>query len=218
MTEMIKVEHIALAELPEAASFTVEAGSMVVIVTPKDEVSASLTRLITGLERPRSGTIFLFGTDIATFSEREMYAARRRVGVAFGSGGLVSNLKVWENLTLPLCYHQHVRSEELEECGVALLNRLGYTEKLMALPGHLTISQKKLIGCARAMLIDPDVILYESPVLGLNAEEKNRFFRIAAEFHKEKTGRVSLFITSNQGVAGALPEAAVINLTHGQIS
>lgn len=98
-----------------------------------------------------------------------------------------------------------------------MLERLGYAGKLMELPGHLSISQKKIIGVARAMLINPDVILYESPVSGLNQEEKNNFFDNAKKFHREKTGRVSIFITSSREAVHSLPEATVVNLTKGQI-
>ena len=214
---MIRVENISCAEMPAAVSFTVKGGSMTILLTPKDEVSISLTKLIIGLEKPHSGKVFLFGLDTATVSEVGLHEVRRRIGIASGSGGLVSNLKVWENLTLPLYYHQHLSHDEIEERGVAMLGRLGYAGRLMALPGHLPISQKKLVGVARAMIIAPDVILYESPVSGLNQEEKNNFFRIAREFHCEKPDRASLFITSNQEVVRSLPEATVINLIEGQI-
>lgn len=218
MTDMIRAENISLDEIPGATSFTMLPGDMVILVTPKDEVNGSLTKLLIGLEIPLSGKIVLFGSDTATLSERELHEARRRIGVVFESGGLVSNLKAWENLTLPLYYHQHLSHNQIEEQGLAMLERLGYTGRLMALPGHLTISQKKIVGVARAMLIAPDVILYESPVSGLNQEEKNNFFKVATEFHHEKPGRVSILITSNQEVVRSLPEAVVVNLTKGQIS
>lgn len=218
MTEIIRAENIPLTEISGTTSFTIEAGELMVLLTSKSEVNVSLTKLLIGLEKPLSGKIFLFGTDVATISGRELLEARRRIGTAYGSGGLVSNLKAWENLTLPLYYHQQLSHDEIEARGLALLGRLGYTGKLMALPGHLTVSQKKLIGVARAMIIIPDLIIYESPISGLNHEEKNNFFKIAREFHLEKPDRTSLFITSDQEVVRSLPEAVVVNLTKEQIS
>lgn len=217
MTELIRAENIPLAEISTSTSFTVSGGEMVVILTPKDEINASLARILIGLEKPLSGKVFLFGTDIAALSGRELHELRRRIGIAFGSGGLVSNLKAWENLTLPLYYHQHLSHNEIEMRGAATLGRLGFTGKLTALPGHMTASQKKTIGVARAMLVDPDVILYESPVFGLDQEEKGAFFRVAREFHREKPGRASLFITSSHEVLQSLSEAVVVDITKGQI-
>lgn len=218
MTAIVRAENIALGEMSGETSFSMSEGDMVVLLTPKDEVSALLTSLLIGLEKPHSGKIFLFGSDTAALSDQELLETRRRIGVAFGSGGLVSNLKAWENLTLPLYYHQDLSHDEIEKQGVSMLARLGYAGRFMDLPGLMPISQKKIIGVARAMLVDPDVILYESPVSGLNQEEKDRFFTKAAEFHREKPGRVSIFITSSREVADALPEAAVENLMKGQIS
>lgn len=218
MTDMIKVDNISLVEKSELISFCIKQSDLFVLLTPKDEVATLLTRLLIGLDKPLSGKIVLFGSDTATVSERELHDARCRIGVAFKSGGLVSNLKVWENLTLPLYYHQHLSHSEIESQGLAMLDRLGYTGQFMDLPGHLTISQKKIVGVARAMLIAPDVILYESPVYGLNQEEKNNFFKNAVEFHHEKPGRISLFITASQDVVRYLPEAVVVNLTKGHIS
>ncbi|MBW4056509.1 MAG: ATP-binding cassette domain-containing protein [Proteobacteria bacterium] len=217
MDEMIRAENICLAEITTATSFSVRPGDMTILVTPKDEVSALLTRILIGLTQPACGKIFLFNNDIATLAAWELRDIRRRIGIAFGTGGLVSNLKVWENLTLPLYFHQHLNNDDIEKRGLALLERLGYSGKFMDLPGHLTASQRKLIGRARAMLTDPDLILYESPVSGLSQEEKNTFFRVACEFHREKSARASLFITSNLDVVRSLPTAVVINLTKGQI-
>ncbi len=218
MTELIRVENAALAGVPEAISFTLSGGDMMVLVTPKDEVTTSLTKIIIGLEKPPSGKVSLFSGDVASFTVRELQEARRRIGIAYGTGGLISNLKVWENLTLPLYYHQHLGHDEIEARGLALLGRLGYSGKLMDLPGHLGLSQKKLVGCARAMIIDPDVIIYESPLSGLSQEETNSFFRIAKEFHHEKPERASLFITSNLEIVRSLPEAVVVNFVKGRNS
>jgi len=217
MTEMIRAENLSLAGISAAISFAICGGDMIILLTPKDEVSASLTNLLIGLEKPSSGKIFLFGFDTAARSDQELRDARRRIGIAYGSGGLVSNLKAWENLTLPLYYHQHLSHEEIKTRGLSLLGRLGYTGKLMDLPGNLSLSQKKIIGVARAMLIAPDMILYESPVSGMDQEEKNNFFKIAEEFHRENPDRSSVFITSDRDVVRYLPEAVVVNLTKGRI-
>lgn len=217
MTEMMRAENISLAEISAATSFTICGGDMIIILTPKNEVNASLTKLLIGLEKPQSGKVFLFGSDTLSSSDQELREARRRIGVAYESGGLISNLKVWENLTLPLHYHQRLSNKEIKTGGLALLDRLGYAGRLTALPGHLTLSQKKIVGVARAMLVAPDVILYESPVSGLNKEEKINLFKVAREFHSEKPGRASLFMTSSQEVLQFIPEAVVVNLTKGQI-
>jgi phospholipid/cholesterol/gamma-HCH transport system ATP-binding protein len=213
MTELIRMENITVPEISGESSFSILGGGFIVLLTPKYEVNAALARLLIGMEMPCSGKVFLFTSDTATLSGDELLHTRRRIGIAFGSGGLVSNLKAWENITLPLYFHNTLSNAEIEERGVTVLGRLGYTGNLMALPGLLTFTQRKLIGIARAMLMDPDVIIYESPDSGLNSEEKSHFFKIATEYHREKPGRASVFITSNKEVLSSLPEAVVFNLT-----
>ena len=213
MLELIRSENLSLAEISENSSFVISKGELVILLTPKYEVNSALTRLLVGIEMPRSGKIFLFNSDTASLSREELLHHRRRIGIASGTGGLISNLKVWENITLPLYFHYSLSHAEIEERGLAVLNRLGYSENLMALPAHLTFSQRKLVGMARAMLMTPDIMIYESPDSGLNQEEKNNFFKIALEFHREKLERASILITSNQEVIRFLPEALVVNLT-----
>ncbi len=213
MSDIILAENISLAETSKTTSFTMQHGGMYILLTSKDEDVASLTRLLIGMDKPHSGKIVLFGSDTATISETELHLMRRRIGVAFKSGGLVSNLKVWENLTLPLYYHQRLSHNEIESQGIAMLGRLGYTGKYMDLPGLLTICQMKIIGIARAMLIAPQVIIYESPLYGLNHEEKINFFKNAGEFHLEKPGRVSIFVSASQEVIRFMPEAVIVDFT-----
>jgi len=217
MAELIRVENISLAEISGESSFSILEGGVIILLTPKYEVNTLLTRLLIGMEMPSSGKVYLFTFDTGTLSARELLQARCKIGVAYGSGGLVSNLKAWENITLPLYFHQPLSHAEIYERGQAVLSLLGYSGNLMTLPGHLTFSQRKLIGIARAMLIDPDVIMYESPDSGFNNEEKNDFFTNALKFHREKTGRASIFITSNREVVQYLPESVVIDLTKGSL-
>lgn len=216
MTTRIAVRDVACAGVTGPFSFEVEGGEIAVLLTPKDEVSALLTRLLVGLVIPDGGSVALFGSDLSTLTARELNQVRQRVGVSYPAGGLVSNLKVWENLTLPLAYHTLLSPAEIEERGMRVLTRLGYEGRLMELPGLLTLCQKKLIGFGRAMLTDPELMLYDSPQQGLNHEEQERFLRVAAEFHRERPGRASLFITSHPGILDFLPGARTISIAKGQ--
>ena len=212
MTACISVENVPLETEGETVSFTVAKGEACVLITPKDEVNATLTRLLIGLTPASQGSIKLFGSYVSTMTVREVYACRQRIGVVYPSGGLVSNLKVWENLTLPLAYHTPLGEDEIESRGRSVLARLGYTGGLMELPGHLTLFQKKLIGFGRAMLTDPLLMLYESPLQGLNRDERDVILTTARAWHGEKPDRASLYLTSNPVIADLVPDAKVIRL------
>lgn len=216
MTDMLRANHIAVAGRFDDLSFAAASGKMVILVTAKEEINATITRLLLGLAAPERGTITLFGRDLLSLTRRELLETRQRIGVVFPGGGLVSNLKVWENLTLPLYYHSALSTAAIEERGMAILQRLGYGGKLMELPGHLSLYQRRQVGFGRAMLTDPDLMIFESPFQGLNQDERQAFLEIARAFHGEKPGRVSLFLTSNPALPELMRDAKVVNLCKGQ--
>jgi phospholipid/cholesterol/gamma-HCH transport system ATP-binding protein len=216
MTEILKADHIAVVGKFEDISFAVAHGELLVLLTSKEEINTTLTRLLLGATKPDRGDLTLFGRDIASLSQRELLKIRQRIGVVFAGGGLVSNLKVWENLTLPLDYHSALSSAAIEERGLAILQRVGYKGKLMDLPGHLSLYQRRQIGLGRAMLTDPDLMIFESPSQGLNQDERQAFMEVARSFHNGKPGRASLFLTSNPAMAELLQDARVVDLRKRQ--
>lgn len=217
MAEILRVEQLYQQEISAPISFTVLGGSMIILVSPKEEINWQLARFFVCLDKPRSGKIYLYNSDSSSLSDREQRDIRRNIGIVSPSGGLVSNLTAWENLTLPLYYHQSLSQGEISERGMAVLDRLGFTGKLMAATSTLTAVQKKMIGFARAMITSPDFMLYESPASRLDQKEMELFFNVAREFHHEKPGRASLFITSRQDTARLLSEAGLVNLIRGQV-
>jgi ABC-type transporter Mla maintaining outer membrane lipid asymmetry ATPase subunit MlaF len=216
MTEILKADHIAVVGKFEDISFAVAHGELLVLLTSKEEINTTLTRLLLGATKPDGGDLTLFGRDIASLSHSELLKTRQRIGVVFTGGGLVSNLKAWENLTLPLDYHSALGSAVIEERGAAILQRVGYKGRLMDLPGHLSLYQKRQIGLGRAMLTDPDLMIFESPSQGLNQDERQAFMEVARSFHAGKPGRASLFLTSNQAIVELLQDARVVDLRKRQ--
>lgn len=195
MAEAIEFQDVVAEELLAGVSFALPAGSIAALITSTRDENDLLARLMLGLTSPAAGSILVLGEDVGTAPERALNALRKRVAVVFPSGGLVSNLKVWENLVLPLEYHASCPRPEIEERGLAVLRRVGYSGKLMELPGHLSHYERKLIGLARAMLTEPDLIVYNAILAGLSGDEKGAIISAALEFHREKPGRSSLFMT-----------------------
>lgn len=215
MAEVMYAENISLAGQFAEFSFSIEGESISAILAPKEETSLFLTRLLVGSLLPESGIVRLFGRNTASLSRKELLRMRQRIGIAYSSGGLISNLKVWENLSLPLSFHSALTPAEIEERGLRILKRFNYSGGLMELPGPLSTYQKRILGFARAMMGDPDIMIYESPTRGLNAQERNLLIDAALDFHREKPGRTSLFLTSDQASPNLLRVATIFNVTKG---
>lgn len=213
--EAVRFDRITADSLLENVSFSVPSGSLAVLVTPKHEANELLVRVILGMARPASGRVTVLGCDVTAASAEELHGLRRRIAFVHSSGVLVSNLKVWENLVLPLEYGGGKTPEEIEERGLAMLRRLGYEGGLMELPGHLPFSQKRLIGLGRAMLSEPELIVYDGILTGISGRERTLIVKTALEFHSEREGRTSLFITANPETMGDIPFDARVSMLQG---
>lgn len=198
MTEAIKFYNVVADELLKDLCFEVPSGCMGALINSRQEEGDLQTRLVLGLTLPVSGSVTVLGEDVGSSSEKVLNGLRKRISVVFATGGLVSNLKVWENLVLPLEYHALYPPHEIEEKGVAALERVGYAGGYMELPGNLTLYEKRQVGLARAMLTEPSLIIYNSLLDGLSGSERKAVLAAATAFHREKPERTSLFLTSNR--------------------
>lgn len=197
MDQALKFQDVVADELPGGVSFALPGGTLAAVITSRQDENDQLVRLVLGLSKPDAGSISVLGADPAGVSEKALNDLRKQVAVVYPSGGLVSNLKVWENLVLPLEYHSACTRSEIEAGGLAVLKRVGYSGGLMELPGHLSIYQKRLVGLARAMLTGPRLMIYNAILLGLRSEEKSAIIAAALEYHRENPERTSLFLTPN---------------------
>lgn len=215
MSDIIKAEKIACGGVLAGLTFSVAKGSVTLIITAKEEADVCLMRLILGFLAPEQGELTVFGIQPTFLPETDLLQLRQRMGVIYANGGLISNLKIWENVTLPLLYQSRLTAGQIEEMGLAALKRAGYVEKLMQLPGLISFHQKKMAGFARGMLTDPELMVYESPLLGLNQEERQFFINAALDFHQAKDGRTSIFISSNPEIIPMVEGARVITVHQG---
>lgn len=197
MEDAVRFDTVIAEELPGELTFEVASGSFAAAVTGRQEESSLQMRLMLGLARPLSGRVTLLGEDLGDASEKKLNALRRQVGVVYPAGGLVSNLKVWENLVLPLEYFSLYPAKEIEERGMAALERVGYSGGLMELPGHLSLYGRKQVGLARVLLLEPRLAVYDELLTGLSGEQRSNMIRIVEAFHRESPGRTSLFLTAN---------------------
>jgi len=216
MEAPVRFIDAVLEPLLSGANRAFEAGSVSEIVTGGEDECAFLVKVITGLARLQGGKILLLGHDPGALSREALAGIRSRMGIVHPGGGLISNLKVFENVTLPLLYHSAGSGREIGERAVASLERFGWKGDLFELPGRLSAFHRRVAGFARAIAVDPEVVVYDRFVDGLYAEEKDLFLRTAFAFHKEKPGRVTLFVTSRGGSITGDEPSIVVHLTKGR--
>ena len=196
----------------EGFSCDIEAGSSVLIVTSREDESTALTRLITGLSRPDRGAVLVDGRDVAGLEAAQLYHLRRQIGVVPSNGGLISNLKLWENITLPLMYHSGVVTPEDEKNALDYLGRLGYSGNIMALPAHLTHHERLVAAMVRVFLRQPRIVLYSNCIEGSPTASREVIFQVTKEFHTAVKDRTSLYLTSSPDLAADLPVDMIVRM------
>ncbi len=216
MEASVRFIDAVLEPFLSGANRSFEAGSVSEIVTGGEDECAFFVKVCTGVARPQGGKIVLLGHELGALSRDALGRIRSRMGIVHPGGGLISNLKVLENITLPLLYHSAGNRREIGERAAASLDRFGWKESLFELPGRLSSFQRRVAGFARAIAIDPEVVVYDRLVDGLYAEERDLFLRTAFAFHKEKPGRVTIFVTARIGSITGDEPSTVVHLTKGR--
>lgn len=140
-----------------------------VIIGGSGAGKTTLLRMLIGLERPTSGHIWVEGEDMASLDDYEMNRMRQKFGMVFQYAALLDSLTVYDNVAFPLREHKKDMSEkEIRDRVVRMLNGLGIVNKEERMPSELSGGQRKRVGLARALMLDPKILIYDEPTSGLD--------------------------------------------------
>jgi phospholipid/cholesterol/gamma-HCH transport system ATP-binding protein len=149
-------------------SFNVHRGETLVIMGVSGCGKSTLLRHMIGSMKPTSGSVKIFGEDIATMKEHEIGRVRTRFGMLFQSGALLASLTVGENVALPLFQHTDKSADEIEEIVKQKLQMVGLTGFENLKPAEISGGMKKRVGLARALALDPELLFSDEPTSGLD--------------------------------------------------
>lgn len=155
-------------EILHGVTFDIYDGETMVILGGSGCGKSTLLRTLVGLEKPTSGEIWIKGENIATISDKEMDKIRQRLGMSFQDSALFGSLKVGENVALPLHEHTNLERSTIEIITRMKLNQVGLSKFENYLPSELSGGMKKRAAIARALAMDPDILLFDEPSAGLD--------------------------------------------------
>ncbi|RPJ76845.1 MAG: ATP-binding cassette domain-containing protein [Acidobacteria bacterium] len=166
---------------------------------------------IVGLVRPDSGHVFVEGHDVPSLGRRELSAVRRRIGFLFQAAALFDSISVGENVAFPLRRHTALSGVEIRERAMARLADVGLEGEYDKMPGALSGGMRKRAGLARAMVLDPAVLLVDEPSAGLDPMTSEEIDRLLIE-RKERDKVTLVVVTHNIPSARAIgDELAVLH-------
>lgn len=149
-------------------SFEVLRGQCIGMVGGSGSGKSTILRSLIGLEKPDAGQILIDGVEITGMNENQLAEIRKKVAYAFQGGALFDSMTVFENLAYPLREHTKLSRAEIRAKIFAQLKEFGLSGNEALYPGSLSGGMQKRVGLARAMMMGPQVVLYDEPTAGLD--------------------------------------------------
>ncbi len=163
-------------------------GAITTVLGPSGTGKSVLLKHITGLLEPDAGVVRVFGRDIWQVSEDERYELRKRFGVLFQDGALFGSMNLYDNVAFPLRRHTDKPESEIRDIVMSRLNEVGLEEAIHKAPNEISGGMRKRAGFARALVMRPDVLLFDEPDSGLDPVRTKLLCQLITRVHREHGG------------------------------
>lgn len=163
-----KEETAPKNELIIGANLSLQKGETLCIGGGSGQGKSALLRIIAGLVRPSKGNIYYFGEYIPPERLTALEVAKRQVGLVFQNGALISNMRVRDNIALPLRYHQMGSAAEIDEKINMAMDLMRVRDEADLFPHQLSVGMQKRVAIARSWAMDPKLLLMDEPTAGLD--------------------------------------------------
>jgi phospholipid/cholesterol/gamma-HCH transport system ATP-binding protein len=149
-------------------TLTIPAGEISVMLGPSGTGKSVFLKALIGLLKPDRGSIMIEGTDIASCSEKELYEIRKLFGVLFQDGAMFGSMTLYDNVAFPLREHTKKSESEIRDIVMEKMELAGLVGAEDKLPGEISGGMRKRAGLARALVLDPEIVLFDEPDSGLD--------------------------------------------------
>ena len=197
-------------------SLSVPRGKVTALMGASGGGKTTILRLIGGQNRAQSGALLFDGNDVTPMDQTQLYAARRRMGMLFQFGALFADLSVFENVAFPLREHTNLPEALIRDIVLMKLNAVGLRGARDLMPSEVSGGMARRIALARAIALDPELVMYDEPFSGLDPIS----LAIAADLIRklnDSMGLTSIFVSHELEQTFAIADHVII-LANGKIA
>ena len=198
-------------------SMKIMRGQTAVIIGGSGAGKTTLLRILIGLEKPTTGSVFIDGEDIAPLGGLAMDRVRKKFGMVFQYSALLDSLSVMENVAFPLVEHTKLKRKVIEDKVLTTLESLGLARAdAKKSPAELSGGMRKRVGLARALMLEPEILIYDEPTSGLDPLTSRMVDDLIDET-REKYGITSVVISHDMASTFRIAHRAFL-LIQGKVA
>lgn len=214
MEKVIEIENLKKSfdgkEVLKGVNLTVTKGENLVVIGRSGQGKSVTIQCIVGMITPDEGTIKVLGQEINALNEEELKAIRIRIGFLFQHAALYDSMTVRENLAFPLKAALKIKdAAEIEHRSKEALEAVGLSEIIDKMPADLSGGQRKRMGLARTLIVNPEIILYDEPTTGLDTITSKEISQLMMDIRR-RYGASSIIITHDMSCARKTADRIVV--------
>ncbi len=194
-------------------SFSMEKGEVLVVLGPSGCGKSTMLRCLNGLDPIQNGAVYLNGENVSE-NRKNLLAVRQKIGMVFQSYDLFPHMDILKNITLAPQKVQHRKKEDVENEARDLLKRIGLEDKEHAYPRQLSGGQKQRVAIVRALLMHPEILLFDEVTASLDPEMVQEVLEVMLEL--AKAGSTMIIVTHEMGFAKAVADR-ILFMDQGKI-
>jgi phospholipid/cholesterol/gamma-HCH transport system ATP-binding protein len=189
----------------ENVSLTIPAGEVSVLLGPSGTGKSVFLKTLVGLLKPNAGHIWINGKDLPQLPERQLYEVRKLFGVLFQDGALFGSMNIYDNTAFPLREHTNKSESEIRRIVTEKLEMTGLTGSEKKLPGEISGGMRKRAGLARALVLNPEILLFDEPDSGLDPVRSAYLNQLIIDLNAEIHATM-LIVTHDINTARTVPD------------